>query len=150
MSNNQVRSITGMVFLLFHFIILIVCVLFKMIDWFDEMTLCISFSILAPLLAPYTPRIIKMFVRNKHEFEKGTPVNKWYTTTVFSIVGLFIALLLTIIIRQAIKPSSIKSFIESMGAVEAIFGLYIELIISDLFHQADAPSTSSTLSTDLD
>ena len=86
--------------------------------------------------------LLKMFFRNKHEFEKGKPVNQWYTTTIFSIVGFFMLLILVIVVKQAIKPASIKTFIESLGSVEAIFGIYIESIISDFLHQAEPNSTS--------
>jgi hypothetical protein len=146
MSYNYVRSMTGTIFLIFHFIVLLACVIFRMIDWFDEMTLNISLAILVPLLAPYTIRILKMLLQNKHQFAKGKPVNRGYTTAVSFVIGVFILLIIGIILKQAIQPSSIKTFMESLGSVEAIFSISIEAIISDLLGHAESKSPSRSIS----
>ena len=133
--NNNVRTKTGIAFFLFHFSMLLTCIFFKMADLYDELTLACAMALLSVLLVPYTPRIFKLFIRSKYEFEKGRPVNKRYSLIVLSLLGFFMLLVATITIKQAIYPSSLITFIESLALVEVIFTIYIESIISDLFEQ---------------
>jgi small-conductance mechanosensitive channel len=143
MSYNYLRSVIGRLFLGFHFIILVVCILFRMINWYDDLTLVIAMSILAALMAPHVPRILKLFVLHKHNFAKGKAVNKPYITTVFFVTGIFMFFISAIIVKQAVWPSSITPFTESLGAAEAIFGLSMEAIISDLFGLDGSPTPTS-------
>lgn len=134
MPQNKLINIISIGFILSHFMVSLLIVIFRIIEWYDLETLQISFSIITPLFVSYTTIIIQHIIENRNKLSLSKK-NMSYLFSFLSISSLvvFIIFNLIVIIKQAFSPVSIKEFGTLLGLSEVLFGIYLGNTLKSLF-----------------
>ncbi|MBN9381500.1 MAG: hypothetical protein J0H74_12085 [Chitinophagaceae bacterium] len=103
-------------------------------------------SVLSPLFTAYSIPMVVYIVNRRHKPDSGKKVGRIYAFTALFLSFLLILFLLAILIRQAITPDDIGSFVVFLGLGESLFGPYLVYLIGNLFDKPrDGDSTAESL-----
>lgn len=134
MTENKLKNRLGLFMVTSHFGIILIIVIMRLVERFDDDTLKVALPIVLPLFASYSTAVVKNFIENRRKIlDKSSPVN---TTAIFIslfIPAVFILVIFLIVLKQAIKPTSVESFAILLGLGESVFGIYLGTIFKGLF-----------------
>lgn len=135
MKNNKLVSILAILFIVSHFLVIFLIVLFKIIGWYGDEELKLSLPIILPLFGSFTSIIIKYILANQNKRKISTRKKSFLFSFVcifFPIV--FLGYMILILLNQAYHPQTIENFSMFLGLGETVFGVYIGLLLKSLFN----------------
>lgn len=143
MTEDTLKSKLGSFMVICHFCIILLIVVFRLIEYFDDSTLKVSLPIVIPLFATYTTLVVRNMIANRNKVvDTSRQMNKNYVFISFFITIIFVLAILGITLKQGLKPSSIESFAVLLGIGESVFGIYLGYIFKDLFSSDETPPST--------
>jgi len=134
MKEDRLNTIISVLFILAHFLIIILIVGFRMLGWYGKEDFQVSLPIVGPIFASFTTLIVLYIIENKNNIEKqDKKVTSMFVFISFFIPVVFLLFILLILIKQAVTPVSIEDFSTYLGISESVFGVYIGYILKSLF-----------------
>lgn len=134
MTENKFRNTLGIVVVASHFTIILLIIVLRIFENFDDSTLKVALPIVVPLFASYTTLVVRYVIANKTQTaDESQRVAPAFMIITSLIIGLFFIFFLIVVIRQAVKPIAVESFAVMLGLGETIFGIYMGYIFKNLY-----------------
>ncbi|MDC6364644.1 MULTISPECIES: hypothetical protein [Flavobacteriaceae] len=138
MNEVNLKRQVGIFFVLSHFLVVILILIYYFLGGFLFSEMTTSISLIIPLLSVYTLTIIKFFFKERYKINlKGKKVTRYYSIITWFIPILLFLYLITIITLKAFNQvfSTFEEFKGMLALTEVVFGGYFGFIIPSMFKE---------------
>jgi hypothetical protein len=152
MTERQVQTTVGVLFIISHFAILVLVAAFYIARGFTFEEMTTTISIVAPVFAGYTLIIVRAIIADRNNTSSGAhdkPSAGLFVFLSLFVPIVFVTLLAAIIVLRAynLGITSFEQFKTMLALIEGTFAVYLGPIVQALFsagrQAADAPPVAS-------